>query len=172
MSTKPVRIVAEHENGRERLWGELVRPGVARIVNISHFSDLSNGDLVEVSPLCSCEEEIEHYEIGQRVFRASRRVQFFTQGTGAARIRKVARYLLTWPHGRSEALPVVGWIGTGYDSDGFSCGVAAYPTPEQDDNDTHWRVSFPWQTADEEITRFLDGVPHLIFHELMPEETK
>ena len=168
--TVPVRIVAEYEQGRERLWGELVRPGVARVASISHFSDLSNGDLVEVSPACSCDETHEHYEIGQRIFRASRRVQFFTKGTSAARLRKVARYLLTWPQGHSEALAVAGWIGTGYDAAGFSEGVAAYPTPEQDDDDTHWRVSFPWPTTSEAIARFLDGVPHLIFHELMPED--
>jgi hypothetical protein len=171
MSTKtvPVRIVAEHANGRERLWGELVRPGVARVASISHFCDLSNGDLVKVSPLCSCGEELEQYDAGQRVFRASRRVQLFTKGTSEARLREVAAYLLTWPHGTSAALPVPGFVGTDIGPDGFPCGVAAYPTPEKRHRDTHWRVSFPWPTSKRKAARFLDGVPYLTFHELMPE---
>jgi hypothetical protein len=171
MSTKivPVRIVAEHTNGRERLWGELVRPGVARVAGMSHFCDLSHGDLVKVSPLCSCGEPFEQYQAGHRVFRGSRRAQFFTAGTSKARIRKVAEYLLTWPGGQTKPLRVPGYVGSDFGPDGFPFGVAAYPTPSKRYRDTHWRISFPWPTSKRKAVRFLDGVPFVMFHDLMPK---
>jgi hypothetical protein len=173
MSTQatPVQLVIEHGQSCERLWGELVRPGVARVAGISHFCDLSHGDLVKVSPLCSCGELFEQYQAGQRVFRGSRRVQFFTSGTSKARMRKVAAYLLTWPGGQTKQLQVPGYVGSDFGADGFPCGVAAYPHEDEEypESLTHWRISFPWPTSKRKAARFLDGVPHLEFHELMPE---
>jgi len=173
MSTKPgpVRLVVEYREGRrERLWGEIVRPGVARVLGISHYSTLAHGDLVKVSELCSCDHEHPHYEIGPRVFRAGRRVQFFTRGVTRKRIDAVAAYLLTWPHGSSYRLPTppgyAGYVGTGIRPDGFPCGIAAYPTVDLDAGDVHWRVSFPWPTRRRDAVAFLERVPGVLFHSL------
>jgi hypothetical protein len=170
-TTAPVRLVAQYRGGqRERLWGEIVRPGVARVLGLSHYSDLAHGDLVKASELCSCGEEHPHYEIGERVFRAGRRVQMFTRGTTSKRINTVAAYLLTWPHGTSRVLDTpagyAGYIGTDIDADGFPCGLAAYPTVDHEAAAIHWRISFPWATRRRDAAAFLEHAPGVVFHTL------
>lgn len=171
-----VRLYAAYENGHdERLWGELVRPGIARVLGVSHWSNLSHGDLVKVEPLCSCGETHPQYETGARVFRASRRVQFFTRGTSTRRIREVARYLVErWPtapgYTTGEIDGVVGYVGTAIMLDGFPAGLTAYPMVDRRYRDTHWRIAFPWPTRRRDAVAFLDRCPHLEWHELRKDE--
>lgn len=171
-----VRLVVEYrKRTTERLWGELVRPGIARVLGISHWSNLSHGDLVKVDPLCSCGEKHPHYEPRARIFRASRRVQFFTAGTHYRRNRAIAQYLVdTWPtapgYTTGEISGGVGYVGTQIMPDGFPAGIVAYPTPDAKHNDTHWRIAFPWPTRRRDAVAFLDACPHVTWHELRKGE--
>lgn len=173
-STLPlVRVVVSYRNGHsERLWGALVRPHLARVISISHWSNLSYGDVVKVSPLCSCGEDHEQYQAGQRVFRGSRRVQSFTRGVSARRVREVVEYLTRWPtvEGYStHALAVPGWVSTQIMPDGFPAGLAAYATVDRSEGDTHWRLAFPWATRRRVASAFLDACPYIEWHALQPD---
>jgi hypothetical protein len=168
-----VRIVAEPRPGlHERMWGELIRPRLARVLSISHWSTLSYGDVVKVSPLCSCGESHDLYQAGARVFRASRRVQAFTRGMGARRMREIVAYLEQWPAvaGYSNwALSTPGYVGCDIMPDGFPAGVAAYGECNRREMDTHWRIAFPWSTPRSRAREFLDQLPYVEWHELRPD---
>ena len=170
----PVRLVVEYRRRRgERMWGEIVRPGLARVLSISHYSTLSYGDVVKVEPLCSCGEKHEQYAVGQRVFRGSRRVQAFTRGRSRRRLREVGEYLATWP-ALSESVVLEqhapGYVGSRIMPDGFPAGIAAYGVFDDVHRDTHWRIAFPWPTRRRAAVAFLERCPHLAWHELRRDD--
>lgn len=169
--TEIVRLIAEYRTGeRERFWGELVRPGVGRVLGVGRFSNVAHGDLFKVSELCSCGEEQKQYELGPRIFRAGRHVQMFTKGTTPKRIDAVAAYLLRWPYGSTYRLDTpagyTGYLGSEIGPDGFPCGLAAWPIVDDEVAATHWRISFPWPTRRRVAAAFLDGAPGVVFHTL------
>jgi hypothetical protein len=170
----PVRLVVEYRRlPSESMWGEIVRPGLARVLSISHYSTLSYGDVVKVEPICSCGERHEHYAVGQRVFRGSRRVQAFTRARSRRRLREVAEYLAGWPTtaGYEVAEQIApGYVGSQIMPDGFPAGLAAYGVFDDEHRDTHWRIAFPWPTARRKAAAFLDRCPHLAWHELRRDE--
>lgn len=171
---RTVRLHVDHPRGEtERMWGLRLAVGRVRVLNLSAFSDLSFCDVVRAMPVCSCDDIREHYVAAERISRGSRRVQAFTDGTGRERLEEVAAYLATFPttDGTSNSLHDVppGWVRCGWNSDGLSVGVAAYPTLEPTTNDTHWRISFPLSASDEQLAAFLDELPYLAFHELEPD---
>jgi len=165
-----VRVYAQQQDGRsELLWGVLVGERVAQLRNISFLCDLSYGDCVVVRPLCSCGEEHPQYEARERVFRASRRVQFFTKGAGHQRARDVARYLATWaPRGIAASTPYgePGWVTSELDGDGFPRGLAVQCLRRPGGETTHWFCAFPWATSKRRARAFLDRVPFVVFHQL------
>ncbi len=159
-----IRVVAEHLfDPRERLWGELVTPGTARILNISLYCDLSYGDVVKIEPLCSCDKEHRHYECGQRIFRATHLVHLFTRGTSEARRKRVAEYLSGW-------LVPAGYAAADFLPDGFPAGIVSTATAVPEHNDTHWRIAFPWPASKRKARAFLEQVPYVVYHTLERKE--
>jgi hypothetical protein len=157
----------------ERLWGELVAPDRVRLCNVAHGCDLSFCDVVRAEPVCSCDDVRPHYVAEERLARGSRRVQAFTSGTSRKRLEKVAAYLMAWPteDGSTYETALPGHVACKVFPCGSPSGLVAYPKPEPEERDTHWFLAFPLHATEEEIGAFLDGLPYLAFHELMPEES-
>jgi len=173
----PVRVVLDHRHApRERLWGQLVAPSRVRLLNLAHFCDLCFGDVLEVEPVCGCEYDdgVPHYvAVSNRLSRVARRIQAYTHGTSARRMASVADYLATWPtlddgaYGR----PSTGVVVCPHcPCCGELAGLMAEARVDREEGDTHWALAFRLDADEDEVRRFLDGVPYLAFHELMPED--
>jgi hypothetical protein len=174
-SQETIRLFLHHEHApREKMWGRLVAPDLARVESVSAFCDLSFCDVVEVEPVCMCDvvDRFAHYAVcGERVGRGSRRVQAITRGIREARLAEIADYLATWPTLDGSAHvrePIVFSVWSQVDSLGRPVGLVANAYPEK--RDTRWVMSFPLDTLEHEIAEFLDQAPYLAFHELMPED--
>lgn len=169
-----VRVHADYGKGRsERLWGKPAGLGRVRMQSVSHYTDLSAGDLVRVVPLCSCDDVRRHYAAAERLSRGSRRVQVMTTGSTPLPIQRAAEYFATWPtlDGSTYSLSPRLWVRCAFDDKGLPLGVCGYATPEREKGHAfaHWRLAFPLSATDDEVAEFLDGTPGLEFHELMPE---
>lgn len=174
-SQEIVRLFLHHDHApREKMWGRLVAPDLARVESVSAFCDLSFCDVVEVEPVCMCDvvDRFAHYAVsGERVGRGSRRVQAITRGIRETRLAEIADYLATWPTLDGSAHvrePIVFSVWSQVDSLGRPVGLIANPYPEK--RDTRWVIAFPLDTLEQEISDFLDEAPYLVFHELMPED--
>jgi hypothetical protein len=171
-----VRVLLEHDHApNERLWAYLVAPGTVRLLNVSHFCDLSFGDTLEASRVCSCDNVhgVRHYHAGPRFSRGSRRVQVFTRGTSRRRVDAVAEYLQTWPTeaGGTYQRPAPSVVsGPWCPCCGEIGGLMAESVLDPDYRSTHWVLAFPLNADEERVREFLDRVPYVAFHELMPEE--
>jgi len=171
-----VRVLLEHDHApNERLWAYLVAPGTVRLLNVSHFCDLSFGDTLEASRACSCDNVhgVRHYHAGPRFSRGSRRVQVFTRGTSRRRVDAVAEYLQTWPTeaGGTYQRPAPSVVsGPWCPCCGEIGGLMAESVLDTDYRSTHWVLAFPLNADEERVREFLDRVPYVAFHELMPEE--
>jgi hypothetical protein len=169
-----VRVHADDGPGRsERLWGKPAGLGRVRMQSVSHYTDLSAGDLVRVVPLCSCDDVRKHFAAAERISRGSRRVQVITTGSTPLPIQRAAEYFATWPtlDGSTCSVSASWWVGCEFDDKGLPLGVCGYWTPDREQGHAfaHWRLAFPLSATDDEVAEFLDGTPGLEFHELMPE---
>jgi hypothetical protein len=173
-SQEIIRLFLHHDHApREKMWGRLVAPDLARVESVSAFCDLSFCDVVEVEPVCMCDvvDRFAHYAVcGERVGRGSRRVQAITRGIRETRLAEIADYLATWPtlDGSAHGRPLPAWVTSPIDELGRPLGLVANAYPEK--RDTRWVMSFPLDTLEHEIAEFLDQAPYLAFHELMPED--
>lgn len=172
-----VRVYVDHGEGRtERLWAVPAGIGRVRLLSVSHYADLSPGDLVRAIPLCSCDDVRKHYAAAERISRGSRRVQVITQGVSILRTQRVAEYFSMWPtlDGSTYSLSTPRWVRCDFDDQGLPLGVSGYATPDREEGHpiAHWRLAFPLSADVEGIAKFLDGTPGLEFHELMPEEAE
>lgn len=172
-----VRVFLEHGHApRERMWAQLVAPDRARLLNISRFCAVSIGDVFEVEPFCGCEygDGMPHYRAVRQVARGSRRVQVFTRGTSPKRAERVLDYLETWPVEDPTATysrPAPGMLTPGVcPCCGLPLGLVAQGMQDNEHPDYHWVLAFPLDTDEDRIIEFLDRVPFLAFHELMPDE--
>jgi hypothetical protein len=174
-----VRMFLEHGHApRERMWGELVAPDRVRLANVSRFCTASVGDVFEVEPFCGCDyaPEMPHYRATRQVSQGSRRFQMFTRGTTAKRVERVLDYLETWPtvDNAIYSRPGHGMLTPGAcPCCGSPQGMIAHGMKdplEANPKDIHWTLALPLDVDTDELREFLDRVPFLAFHELMPED--
>lgn len=172
-----VRVFLEHGHApRERMWAHLVAPDLARLSNISRFCAVSVGDVFEVEPFCGCEYEdgMPHYRAVRQVSQGSQRVQLFTRGTSPKRMERVLDYLEAWPAEDPTATysrPAPGMLTPGVcPCCGLPLGLIAHGMPDDETPCLHWCLAFPLDADEDRIAAFLDGVPFVEFHGLMPEE--
>lgn len=167
-----VRVVLDHKSQpTERLWGLLIKPHRVRLLNTSKFCDLAYFDVVHARRICGCGsgDGVAHYEPGERVARGTRRVLMFTKGTGARRKAAVADFLTSWETDDGTPYKVVDHhVFPAVYSCGHVPGLQAQPY--DDEGNTLWTLAVPPDTPEERIREFLDRVPHVVFHELMPDE--
>ena len=171
-----VRIFLEHGHApRERMWGELVSPDRVRLTSISRFCAASVGDVFEATPFCGCDYApgIRHYKAVRQVSQGSRRFQMFTRGTSQKRMEKVLDCLEAWPTEdlSTYSRPAPGMLTPGTcPCCGAPRGLIAHGMADMEEGDTHWALALPLDVDADELREFLDRVPFLAFHELMPEE--
>lgn len=171
-----VRVFLEHGHApRERMWGELLAADRVRLANASRFSNVSCGDVFAVEPFCGCEygDGMPHYRAVRQVSRGSRRVQLYTRGRSQKRIDKVLDYLETWPTAEDATYgrPAPGMLTAGAcPCCGEPYGVIAHGMLDEEFGAFHWVLAFPLDTDEDALTAFLDRVPFVAFHELMPDE--
>lgn len=167
-----VRVILDHKSQpSERLWALLVAPDRVRLLNTSKCCDLAYFDVLEAERVCGCEygDGLRHYEPGERISHGTRRVLMFTRGTGARRKTAVADFLTSWETEDGSPYKVVDHhVFPAVYLCGHVPGLQAQPF--DDGRDTLWTVAFPVDTSEERIREFLDRVPHVAFHELMPDE--
>lgn len=171
-----VRMFLEHGHApRERMWAELVSSDRVRLLNISRFCDASIGDVFEVEKFCGCEyaDGMPHYRAVRQVARGSRRVQAFTRGASPKRAARVLDYLETWPteNGETYIRPAPGMLTPGTcPCCGKPVGVVAHGMQDDETVDYHWVLAFSLDADEDRIRKFLDRLPFLAFHELMPDD--
>lgn len=171
-----VRVFLEHNHApRERMWGELIAGDRVRLCNASRFCDASVGDVCEVEPFCGCDYApgVPHYRVVRHVSRGSRRFQMITRGTTPKRIESVLDYLETWPtaDGATYARPAPGMLTPGScPCCGSPLGMIAHGMKDQGEPGLRWTLCLPLDVDIDTLREFLDSVPYLEFHDLMPDE--
>jgi hypothetical protein len=100
----------------------------------------------------------------------------FTRGTTPKRIEAVLDYLETWPtaDGATYDRPAPGMLTPGScPCCGSPLGMIAHGMKdplETKPRDIHWTLCLPLDVDVDALREFLDDVPFLAFHELMPDE--